>query len=402
MPSSEGENYLATSIGSIFTIYKIRQYRHYHDRWEESAYTATLEELHNTFSERSEKPWDVTNELLETVHQHADRDEVFNFAITDPSDEVLKGEDVPNYVFAPQLIDKNTGEPREFRLLSSGEQVLLALAITIFESQRGFEFPKVILLDEVDATLHPSMIRALIRTVKDVFIRRGIKVILATHAPTTVALADENEIYVINPGPVSNKVEPMPRDRAMSMITEGFATLDSGIAIFNEVSNYRMCIISEGHNAKILRRALELLGETKVEVLSGAEGRSGKNQLKVLYDFFRLLPHRTKALFVLDVDVTERWAPESDNTFVLHLPLNEGNALVTKGIENMFPESLVSPFAKQIVEKQRESERLIKSEFDKSKKAEFAEFLESRGTLEDFSCFTCVTAKLDQIKAGGD
>lgn len=398
MPSSEGENYLATSIGSIFTIYKIRQYRHFHDEWEFSGYNASRDELEKTFSGRFETPWDVMNELLETVHRHAESDDVFNFEITDPGSDILRGEEVSNYVFSPQLIDKSTGEPRDFQYLSSGEQVLLALAITIYESQRGFEFPRLILLDEIDATLHPSMIKALLRTLKDVFVQRGIKVLLATHAPTTVALAREEEVYVVNPGPVARKIEHMPRGQAMNMITEGYVTLDSGVALFNEVSKLGLCIITEGYNTKIIEKALEYLGQADVEVVTGAEGRSGKDQLRVLYDFFRLVSHRTKVLFVLDSDVSDTWPAETDSTFHLRLPLNADNSLVTSGIENMFPEDLVRPFIKQIIERQGESERVLKTVFDRSKKADFAMLVSSRGQREDFGKFTCVLDKLNEVR----
>lgn len=56
--------------------------------------------------------------------------------------------------------------------------------------------PKLILLDEVDRSLHPSMIKNLLYLIKNVFVNKyKIKVIMTTHSPTTIALADEKSIF---------------------------------------------------------------------------------------------------------------------------------------------------------------------------------------------------------------
>jgi len=55
-----------------------------------------------------------------------------------------------------------------------------------------------LLLDEVDASLHPSMIKNLLDVIEKIFLKNGCKVILATHSPTTVALAPEESIYEIS------------------------------------------------------------------------------------------------------------------------------------------------------------------------------------------------------------
>ena len=399
IPSSNQNDFLSTSIGSVFTAYKIQQYRHYHDEWEKSGYQATRDVLEATFDSKLRKPWDLMNELLEKIRSHSGNKAVFDFSITNPGDEVLKSESVTDYTFSPQLIDNKNGEFREFKLLSSGEQVLLALTVAIFEDQRGFEFPKIILLDEVDATLHPSMIRALIRTIKDVFVNRGTKVIVATHSPTTVALAEENEVYVVNPGPVLNKIEPVTRAQAMSMITEGFITFESGFSVFNEVSSHDICIITEGKNSQIIRRALEILGEDEVVVVSGAESCSGKNQLKTLYDFFKAVSHHTKVLFLVDVDVSiNSWEAEGKNTFRLRLPRNEENTLAKPGIENIFPEELVEPFSSEIVKRGFDREEVLEKKIDENRKSEFADYVVSNGTKEDFNKFSCLKSKLAEIR----
>lgn len=83
----------------------------------------------------------------------------------------------------------------------------------------------------------------------------------------------------------------------------------------------------------------------------------------------------------------------------MRLPMNEENTLVDRGIENLFPNTLVSPFVKKIVEQQGDSERLLRSEFDKSRKSEFADFVIERGTSEDFEKFSCLKQKLNEIRS---
>jgi hypothetical protein len=85
-------------------------------------------------------------------------------------------------------------------------------------------FPKLLLLDEVDAPLHPSMVVSLLKTIQTVLVKdEGISVILTTHSPSTVALAPEESLYEMNPaGPL---VEKCSKGKALSILTTGVPTL---------------------------------------------------------------------------------------------------------------------------------------------------------------------------------
>lgn len=56
----------------------------------------------------------------------------------------------------------------------------------------------MVLLDEVDAVLHPSMISALIVGLKEQFVDNGTPVIMATHSVTTVSLVDDDAIFRVS------------------------------------------------------------------------------------------------------------------------------------------------------------------------------------------------------------
>ena len=225
VPSIQTPNHLASSLGVIFTKYKVNQFLWAHRQWDKGTTSTSKSELYSEYEKTHKKPWDVVNQILADIHHFADDSLVFNFAITQPDDQRLNMESWQSYSFAPNLIDNNDGTHRQFNLLSSGEQVLLALAISIYEARDDFSFPELLLLDEIDGSLHPSMTKALIETIKNTFVQRGTKVILATHSPSTVALAPEQSIFVVHKGSVPNKIEQRETKDALAILTEGFATL---------------------------------------------------------------------------------------------------------------------------------------------------------------------------------
>ncbi|HTT99886.1 MAG TPA: AAA family ATPase, partial [Rhizomicrobium sp.] len=85
-------------------------------------------------------------------------------------------------------------------------------------------FPKLFLLDEPDAHLHPSMTRQFIDVLKNVLVDQyGVRVILTTHSPSTVALAPEESLYVMS--------RDQPRIRKPSSKAEAIGLLTSGLVI---------------------------------------------------------------------------------------------------------------------------------------------------------------------------
>jgi energy-coupling factor transporter ATP-binding protein EcfA2 len=157
-------------------------------------------------------PWKFVNESLAAAG--------LDFKINQP----MLNENTP---FQPELTKVSTGVTIPFGALSSGEKVLMSFAFCVYYSNDRRQLalhPKMILLDEVDAPLHPSMSKNLIQTVRDTLVRSyGIKVILTTHSPSTVAMAPEEAVYVMNPGrPGLSKCS---RAEALNILTVGVPTL---------------------------------------------------------------------------------------------------------------------------------------------------------------------------------
>ncbi|MBK2356469.1 ATP-dependent nuclease [Francisella hispaniensis] len=184
-----------------------------------------------------DSPWSLINSIFEGYN--------LEHRVSEPS---LSAGDLinnPNSSFQVEL--KVQGVSIQFEQLSSGEKILVALAITIFQNDKT-KFPELILLDEIDATLHPSMIAKTLDVIKDVFIGKGSKVIMATHSPTTIAHAPEKSIYEIIKGSCENKIVKIDKNKALDILTNGFATLNEAKLVFENIlsSGKNVILFTEG------------------------------------------------------------------------------------------------------------------------------------------------------------
>lgn len=157
-------------------------------------------------------PWDFVNESL--------READLGFSINKP--EMLSYSQ-----YSPQLTKNGSNSIIPFGSLSSGEKVLMSFAFCVYyaRDQRQIStYPKIILLDEIDAPLHPSMSKNLLRTITETLVSTfGIKVIATTHSPSTVALAPEDSIFVMRSGdPGLHKVG---KAQALNVLTVGVPTI---------------------------------------------------------------------------------------------------------------------------------------------------------------------------------
>jgi hypothetical protein len=249
------------------------------------------------------------------------------------------------------------------------------------------------MLDEIDASLHPSMTRALLTTLQEVFVKRRTRVILATHSPSTVALAPEGSVHVVHKGPARQKIKLRPNKDALELLTEGFATLEDGLAVFNQIAKHEMCIITEGRNSNLIRKALQVLGQKDVEVVPGVEAVTGKDQLKTLFRIFCDAPIAKPVLFVWDCDVTFK-LEDSGNAYALILPKNTANTVCQRGIENMFPDHLFTGFLSE----NKDSFGNVTTSFDPKRKRDFETHVLANATNDDYEQFKAIADRLNEIR----
>jgi ABC-type multidrug transport system ATPase subunit len=127
--------------------------------------------------------------------------------------------------YQPELFEVDTKERLELDSLSSGERNLLWMAISVFKLQNKLGpligAPKLILMDEPDALLHPKMVLKLYSVVRMIAEHFDCVVVFSTHSPTTVALASEGEVFRME----KNKIVAIDRDSAIADLLEGVSQI---------------------------------------------------------------------------------------------------------------------------------------------------------------------------------
>ncbi|WP_159467957.1 AAA family ATPase [Dyadobacter sp. 3J3] len=140
---------------------------------------------YNHLTSGKKAPWVVFNEILERAN--------FKYRVVY---ETPMNED---YIPQVQLKDVENGNLIYFLFLSSGEKTIMSLIFALYSSTIGGNFPQLILFDEPDSLLHPSMSKLLLDVIQDVIVgANGVKVIMTTHSPTTIALVPESAIYLMD------------------------------------------------------------------------------------------------------------------------------------------------------------------------------------------------------------
>lgn len=385
-PFAFKNNFLPNQLGKVFWDYYLKLYINDQNDYEnerkgKNHIVLTEDEF---ISIHGEKPWELINRILEIFDS-------MQYRVNSP--ENLSYHD--NFQLKLLHNEKENLEIN-FDNLSSGEKILMALVASIYKSNSDKNFPDILLLDEVDASLHPAMMKNMLDVIQKIFVKEGVKVILVSHSPTTIALAPEESIFVMNKSG-RNRIEKKSKQDALAILTQGFATLEQGLKLFDEITS-KITIISEGNNTNLISKALELLDVEDVEVLSGLEDKTGKSQLKTLFEFLSRMQHTNKVIFVWDCDANTREFQNleaSNNTFPFILPKNENNKICEKGIENMFQESLFDNFS--VVSKFPSGE--TKAAFHSDSKRPFESFIIDRNNLCDFENFNCLVSEIERIKS---
>lgn len=154
------------------------------------------------------EPWKIINTIIESTF-----DKKFYFSEPDESSQ--------SYDYNAELIQRDTGLPVTVNALSSGEKTLLWLALTLFNSQYydllAVKTPKLLLLDEPDAFLHPQMVVKMYRVLEKFSASFDSRIFITTHSPTTVALAPEGSTYIVN----DNSILPITKDEGVAELLDG-------------------------------------------------------------------------------------------------------------------------------------------------------------------------------------
>lgn len=162
-------------------------------------------------------PWEVLNEAFQAAG--------FPYEVVSPIGTPIAG------IYELKLQSKLTGDRIPPGDLSSGEKMLLVLVLWLYNSQHHGRFPKLLLLDEPDANLHPSMTRQFLNVVKEVLVAKyGVRVIMTTHSPSTVALAPEGSVFEMS--------RDSPRIQQSRSVAETIGLLTAGLVVVSPGSRF--------------------------------------------------------------------------------------------------------------------------------------------------------------------
>lgn len=259
----------ALSVAEVFLSYHQRKNANDRDQWLFAAKGRTDvaplsdEEFLDIYGA---PPWVLLNDALKVTGLS------YEFIPPQGTEDELPYE--PLLVYLPESTKVRVDQ------LSSGERTLLAVALSLYTGTSLGEvtqLPLVLLLDEVDASLHPSMVESLLRVVEQIFVKQhGVKVIMTTHSPSTVALAPEEALYVMRRGP-SPRLLKATRDEALTSLTVGLPTLSV------RVENRRQVFVESEYDQGCYQKLFELLRPSlsspfSLSFMAASKGRGGNSR----------------------------------------------------------------------------------------------------------------------------
>lgn len=100
---------------------------------------------------------------------------------------------------------------RFLRDLSDGEKTIISLCFASL-GEKSISDKKLLLLDELDAVLNPSLIQTFFSVINRYFVDQGIAVIMTTHSAATIGLSPENASYYEVFKPTTNRILQVTRD----------------------------------------------------------------------------------------------------------------------------------------------------------------------------------------------
>lgn len=132
-------------------------------------------------------PWEFVNKILEETN--------IPYEVNSP----MGTRKDSSFVF--RLIDKNAHFEISSKDLSTGEKILMSLALAIYNTGNELGKPELLLIDEPDAGLHPSMSQKMVKVLnKNIVTENQIPTIITTHSPTTVIASEGISIFQLERG----------------------------------------------------------------------------------------------------------------------------------------------------------------------------------------------------------
>ena len=382
---SEGDT-MSNSISQVFAAYKVDQFIWAHKRIEKEH--VRFDDLITEYRTKNPPPWETLREILSEMRDAAGDEGLFNFDFSDPDGFDIRVENYERFSFTAVMTNRTTSARYDLDSLSSGEKILMALCLVSFNQYLGRRPPKLLLLDELDAMLHPSMVAALVRTLKTLFVSQGTKVLMTSHSAMTVAALAEDAIFRVVRTGGSLKVPRTTKSEAINELSEGLATVDVGLKIA-AYDGAKVTVLTEGHNTKHLKRWVMLSFPRDVHVFEGLEQHTNDSQLLAYGRLLGKIHTNTHFVIVWDCD-----AADKAQTLRSELPggtkvtpfafAKRENTIARNGIENNYDEEILERYSTTTT---GSDGTLLGRGFQNSRKTEFANHVLRDGTPQYFTHF---------------
>lgn len=163
-------------------------------------------QLNLNYKKLPKAPWVELNELFEELN--------FNYRFN--SNYYITGFELNEQPVLYSTDEKGIIQSESKRILSDlsdGEKAIISLCFASLNIKNAIPV-KILLLDEYDAVLNPSLIKIFFKVVDKYFTKRGTVVFLVTHSPVTITLSPEESSFyeVFNDKLLKNRILQVSRD----------------------------------------------------------------------------------------------------------------------------------------------------------------------------------------------
>lgn len=161
------------------------------------------------------------------------------------------------------------GEIVDYNSLSSGEQAIVQFVIWSYGQDFRGNRLNTMVLDEPDAHLHPSMCKMMVEIFSEISGKKeigggGIRIIITTHSPSTVAFTPEGSLYVMQREADNKRViRQTTTEEAVEILSDGIFTFSRAMNQFSQVSSSSKSniVFVEGKtDVRHFKKAMQMLG----------------------------------------------------------------------------------------------------------------------------------------------
>lgn len=161
------------------------------------------------------------------------------------------------------------GEIVDYNSLSSGEQAIVQFVIWSYGQDFRGNRLNTMVLDEPDAHLHPSMCKMMVEIFSEMSAKKeigggGIRIIITTHSPSTVAFTPEGSLFVMQREDNNKRViKPTTTEDAVEILSDGIFTFTramSGFTMLSECPKHNIVFVEGKTDVRHFEKAMQILG----------------------------------------------------------------------------------------------------------------------------------------------